>query len=126
MAKYEVKDINKNGKIDDWEQAKYDAINKATDSPAKFVGGALAGAAGVFAGRRKSGGIRARLKSLEQRLGALEGNDAVSQPMSQAPEEQMMAEPRPMPNNPNALGQLGGILTRIVGDEIPGTYDREI
>ena len=37
-----------------------------------------------------------------------------------------MAEPRPMPNNPNALGQLGGVLTSIVGDEIPGTYDREI
>ena len=41
MAKYEVKDINKNGKIDDWEQAKYDAINKSSaanmnyDSPAK-------------------------------------------------------------------------------------------
>jgi hypothetical protein len=38
---YEVKDINKNGKIDDWEQAKYDAINKSSaanmsyDSPAK-------------------------------------------------------------------------------------------
>jgi len=43
MAKYEVKDINKNGKIDDWEQAKYDAINKSSaanmnyDSPAKQV-----------------------------------------------------------------------------------------
>ena len=41
MAKYEVKDINKNGKIDSWEQAKYDAINKSSaanmnyDSPAK-------------------------------------------------------------------------------------------
>ncbi len=43
MAKYEVKDINKNGKIDGWEQAKYDAINKSSaanmnyDSPAKQV-----------------------------------------------------------------------------------------
>jgi hypothetical protein len=43
MAKYEVKDINKNGKIDSWEQAKYDAINKSSaanmnyDSPAKQV-----------------------------------------------------------------------------------------
>lgn len=27
--KYEVKDINKNGKIDSWEQAKYDAINES-------------------------------------------------------------------------------------------------
>ena len=35
--KYEVKDINKNGKIDGWEQAKYDAINKSSDSPAKQV-----------------------------------------------------------------------------------------
>lgn len=35
--KYEVKDINKNGKIDAWEQAKYDAINKSSDSPAKQV-----------------------------------------------------------------------------------------
>ena len=41
MAKYEVKDINKNGKIDGWEQAKYDAINKSSaanmnyDSPAE-------------------------------------------------------------------------------------------
>ena len=26
--KYTVKDINKNGKIDGWEQGKYDAINK--------------------------------------------------------------------------------------------------
>ena len=101
-------------------------------SPVNF-GGAIAGAVGgsgiadgVFSGRGKSGGVRARLKSLEQRLGALEGNDAVSQPMSQAPEEQMMAEPRPMPNNPNALGKLGGVLTSIVGQEIPGTYDREI
>ena len=103
-----------------------------SNSPNKFLGniaGAIGSrglAAGVFGGRRKGGGLRARLKSLEQRLGALEGNDAVSQPMSQAPEEQMMAESRPMPNNPNALGQLGGVLTSIVGDEIPGTYDREI
>jgi len=36
MAKYEVKDINKNGKIDSWEQAKYDAINKAADSPSNM------------------------------------------------------------------------------------------
>ena len=36
MAKYEVKDINKNGKIDGWEQAKYDAINKAADSPSNM------------------------------------------------------------------------------------------
>jgi hypothetical protein len=28
--KYTVKDINKNGKIDGWEQGKYDAINSAT------------------------------------------------------------------------------------------------
>ena len=37
MAKYKVKDINKNGEIDGWEQAKYDAINKSSDSPAKQV-----------------------------------------------------------------------------------------
>ena len=37
MAKYKVKDINKNGKIDGWEQAKYNAINKSSDSPAKQV-----------------------------------------------------------------------------------------
>lgn len=31
MAKnYKVKDLNKNGKIDGWEQGKYDAINSAT------------------------------------------------------------------------------------------------
>ena len=36
MAKYEVKDINKNGKIDSLEQAKYDAINKAADSPSNM------------------------------------------------------------------------------------------
>ena len=35
--KYKVKDINKNGKIDGWEQAKYDAINKSSDSPTKQV-----------------------------------------------------------------------------------------
>ena len=103
-----------------------------SNSPNKFLGnivGALGNrglAAGVFGGRRRGGGVRARLKSLEQRLNALEGNNAISQPMAQAPEEQIMAEPRPMPNNPNALGQLGGVLNNIVGEEIPGTYDREI
>ena len=40
--KYEVKDINKNGKIDGWEQAKYDAINKSSDSPAKQIGFGMA------------------------------------------------------------------------------------
>ena len=39
MAKqYKVKDINNNGKIDGWEQGKYDAIN----SPTKMIG-AIAG-----------------------------------------------------------------------------------
>jgi hypothetical protein len=69
MAKYEVKDINKNGKIDNWEQAKYDAINKSADSPAKahytgspnkFIGGSLRkfGAIGSIA--RGALGMKAR------------------------------------------------------------------
>lgn len=43
MAKYKVKDINKNGKIDGWEQAKYDAINKSADSPATMISTAMPG-----------------------------------------------------------------------------------
>ena len=43
MAKYKVKDINKNGKIDSWEQAKYDAINKSADSPATMISTAMPG-----------------------------------------------------------------------------------
>jgi hypothetical protein len=43
MAKYEVKDINKNGKIDSWEQAKYDAINKSAESPATMISTGVAG-----------------------------------------------------------------------------------
>ena len=35
--KYEVKDINKNGKIDSWEQAKYDAINQAPANIGKLL-----------------------------------------------------------------------------------------
>jgi hypothetical protein len=69
MAKYEVKDINKNGKIDNWEQAKYDVINKSADSPAKanctgspnkFIGGSLRkfGAIGSIA--RGAVGVKAR------------------------------------------------------------------
>jgi hypothetical protein len=69
MAKYEVKDINKNGKIDNWEQAKYDVINKSADSPAKanctgspnkFIGGSLRkfGAIGSIA--RGALGMKAR------------------------------------------------------------------
>ena len=34
---YEVKDINKNGKIDSWEQAKYDAINQAPANIGKLL-----------------------------------------------------------------------------------------
>tara|TARA_B100002019_G_scaffold282030_1_gene286800 strand:- start:1923 stop:2285 length:363 start_codon:yes stop_codon:yes gene_type:complete len=49
MAKYEVKDINKNGKIDGWEQAKYDAINKSSEkeSPLDFFGGNIAASIGA-------------------------------------------------------------------------------
>ena len=35
--KYEVKDINKNGKIDSWEQAKYDKINQAPANVGKLL-----------------------------------------------------------------------------------------
>ena len=54
MAKYKVKDINKNGKIDGWEQAKYDAINKPAekDSPLDFLGGNIA--ASISTARRAS------------------------------------------------------------------------
>mgnify|MGYP003678580810 FL=1 len=39
MAKYEVKDINKNGVEDDWEIAKYAKANAAAEgSPAKMTG----------------------------------------------------------------------------------------
>ena len=35
--KYEVKDIDKNGKIDSWEQAKYDKINQAPANVGKLL-----------------------------------------------------------------------------------------
>ncbi len=56
MAKYEVKDINKNGKIDSWEQAKYDAINKAANSPAKLVGTMFGAIAGLQRGQKTNDG----------------------------------------------------------------------
>ena len=99
MAKYEVKDINKNGKIDGWEQAKYDAINKATDSPAKLLGGALAAAAGLGQqpGTATYGGLLA-----QQQANQMAESDV----------------------NPVALGGLQNRIPSIVGQQIPGSFDK--
>jgi len=105
MAKYEVKDINKNGKIDSWEQAKYDAINKSSaanmnyDSPATMVGGALASAAG---------------------LGQQPGTASYGGLLAQQQANQMAQSPI----NPGALGSLQNKLPNIVGQSIPGSFDK--
>ena len=90
--KYEVKDINKNGKIDGWEKAKYDAINKSAkkDSPLDFFGGNIASS--ISTARRASdivsqargaqasntGNISGRLNEIDSRLSAIEGLNAES------------------------------------------------
>ena len=92
MAKYKVKDINKNGEIDSWEQAKYDAINKSAekDSPLDFLGGNIA--ASIRTARRASdivsqargaqasntGNISGRLNEIDSRLSAIESLNAES------------------------------------------------
>ena len=71
--KYEVKDINKNGKIDGWEQAKYDAINKSSDSPAKQVGFGMANNA------------MAQLKQQQQQIAQQQIAQPDVQPMTNIP-----------------------------------------
>ena len=92
MAKYKVKDINKNGKIDGWEQAKYDAINKSSEkeSPLDFFGGNIAASIGMannaMAQARKArraqasnvGNVSGRLDEIDSRLSAIEGLNAES------------------------------------------------
>ncbi len=87
MAKYEVKDINKNGKIDSWEQAKYDAINKSAESPATMISTAIAG----------------------------------TNPMTGMIQPNQIA---PTAINPNALGSMQAQIPGIVGQSIPGSYDK--
>lgn len=99
MAKYEVKDINKNGKIDSWEQAKYDAINKSSDSPTKFVAGALASTVG---------------------LGQQPGTSSYGGLLAQQQANQMAESDV----NPVALGSLQNRIPNIVGQQIPGSFDK--
>ena len=99
MAKYKVKDINKNGKIDSWEQAKYDAINKSSDSPTKFIAGALASTVG---------------------LGQQPGTASYGGLLAQQQANQMTESPV----NPRALGGLQNQIPNITGTAVPGMYDR--
>lgn len=87
MAKYEVKDINKNGKIDSWEQAKYDAINKSADSPATMISTATPG--------------------IDPMTGMVQQNQFAPSAM-----------------NPTALGGLQNQIPNLVGQSVPGSFDR--
>ena len=87
MAKYKVKDINKNGKIDGWEQAKYDAINKSADSPATMISTAMPGV----------------------------------DPMTGMVQQNQFA---PSTMNPTALGSLQNQIPNLVGQSVPGSFDR--
>ena len=56
MAKYEVKDINKNGVEDAWEIAKYAKANAAAEgSPTKMIGGIAGAMTGALGGATNLG-----------------------------------------------------------------------
>jgi len=79
--KYKVKDINKNGKIDSWEQAKYDKIN--AQGPA---------AAGFLKRLNNAGGIAGLLQSQPGSQSVLKPNRSVnnmSNMVRQQPREPM-------------------------------------
>jgi len=65
--KYEVKDINKNNKIDSWEQAKYDAINSQGPASARFL-----------KRLNNAGGIAGLLQSQPGSQGLLNPNQSMS------------------------------------------------
>jgi len=128
MAKYKVKDINKNGKIDGWEQAKYDAINKSAekDSPLDFFGriGAIRAARDLarqvgmgnnaMAQARKArqaqasntGNISGRLDEIDSRLSAIEDLSAES-----ASQPEMTNVP---PDPSNTMGSARPVFTQPV------------
>ena len=97
MAKYEVKDINKNGVEDAWEIAKYAKANAAAEgSPTKMIGG-IAGA-------------------MAQQTGAIDQTIGMPTQLNQMPLN-------PYPNQ-NALGGLQAKLPGIVGQTALGQYDK--
>ena len=97
MAKYEVKDINKNGVEDDWEIAKYAKANAAAEgSPTKMIGG-IAGA-------------------MAQQTGAIDQTTGMSTQLNQL-------TPNPYPNQ-NALGPAqASTIPGMMGQNIPGTIN---
>ena len=97
MAKYEVKDINKNGVKDDWEIAKYAKANAAAEeSPTKMIGG-VAGA-------------------MAQQTGAIDQTTGMSTQLNQL-------TPNPYPNQ-NALGPAqASTIPGMMGQNIPGTVN---
>lgn len=130
--KYEVKDINKNGKIDGWEKAKYDAINKSAekDSPLDFLGNI---AASIRTARRardiasqvgmgnnamaqvgkarqaqasNTGNISGRLDEIDSRLSAIEDLSAES-----ASQPEMTNVP---PDPSNTMGNARPVFSQPV------------
>ena len=128
MAKYKVKDINKNGKIDGWEQAKYDAINKSSEkeSPLDFFGGNIAASIGMasnaMAQARKArrtqasnvGNVSGRLDEIDSRLSAVEGLNAES-----ASQPEMTNVP---PAQANTLGQAQPVFNPQAQQAAQGVY----
>ena len=134
MAKYKVKDINKNGKIDGWEQAKYDAINKSSEkeSPLDFFGGNMAAigtartakdivsqaANARSAQASNTGNVSGRLDEIDSRLSAIEGLNAES-----ASQPEMTNVP---PNPSNTMGNARPVFpvpTQKTAQKMFGSVD---
>ena len=106
MAKYEVKDINKNGVEDAWEIAKYAKANAAAEeSPTKMIGGI----AGAMA--QQTGAMTGVLGGTTN-LGVQTQQGAASV----APQQ----PPSVFNNNENLVGQ------KMFGQNVPGQYDKII